>query len=233
MGRWRILCYHGVRPEHAAMLHHQLQWFTSEGWTFRSFSQALAERGLPGRRVSVSIDDGDASTFNVVQPVLTSLGITGMLYLASGLVHEEIHASTNGPTWKQVAHWLATGHEVGGHTHQHIAMVQLSVPQMADELALCSDTIRRELGIVPVHLAYPWGKYNRPILRWLHSQGQWQSAVTIERGQNRPGDDVFRLSRDVMAPDWTARQVRWRLATGICRPLYRCVRALRPLPVPA
>jgi peptidoglycan/xylan/chitin deacetylase (PgdA/CDA1 family) len=233
MRRWRVLCYHLVEPEHIRPFTAQLESFRSGGWEFAPFSQCLSERTHQRAFcwATVSFDDGDRSVCTVAQPVLDRLGIRAILYIATGAIEAgTTEAGRPAATWEDLARWLKAGHEIGSHTHHHLPMTGLSHSQQLDELETSRQTARRYLGVDLTHFAYPWGKHDRQTDDWFRAQSQWQSAATIERGSNGATTDPFQLRRDVLEPSWPWKQVRWRLATGSCAPLYRLYRSLRPVP---
>lgn len=228
--KWRILCYHAVEPEHADAFASQLERFRAAGWKFGSLTECLENQGAKGKWLTVSFDDGDRTVCEVAQPILDRLGIRAILYVSTDYVvkgklyrSERCRPAVN---WGQLAQWLKAGHQIGGHTHSHLDLRNCSFEQCQEELSKSREMIEREWGITPVDFAYPWGRYGERALQILRREC-WRSAVTIDRGCNQPGCDPLRLKRDVIAPWWTERRIRFLFSLGWTGGLYRFQKKLR------
>jgi peptidoglycan/xylan/chitin deacetylase (PgdA/CDA1 family) len=226
--KWNILCYHTVDPEQADVFARQLQWFRNcEGYEFRSFRQAFAERThrRHGKWMTVSFDDGDWTVSTVAQKVLDDEGIRAILYLTTDYVLQgrTYRAGIDRPaiTWEQLGRWIEAGHEIGSHTHTHVNLTKCEAGQWMEELNESRRIIEQRLGVVPRHFAYPWGQYNDETLRWFHSQAEWLSAALVLGRFNRRRTDSFLLRRNSMTAVWDQaalnRVVRCRIARGFHR----------------
>ncbi len=221
--KWNILCYHSVDSEQADVFARQLRWFRDrEGYEFRPFLQAFAERAQSGRgkRMTVSFDDGDWTVSAVAQKVLDDEGIRAILYLTTDYVLQgkryRDQIARPAINWDQLGRWVEVGHEIGSHTHTHVNLTQCEVSQWTEELDQSRRIIQQRLGITPQHFSYPWGWHNDKTCRWFHGQTDWLSAALVQGRANGVRTDPFLLRRNVMTADWDLptlhRVVRCRIA---------------------
>lgn len=228
---WKILCYHTVDPAQAGTFAAQLRWYQKNGYRCRPFSQALTDlTRTEGRCASVTFDDGDWSACAVAQKVLADEGVCAILYLTTDYILKgKTYQAKNvrpSATWDQLGRWLQAGHEIGSHTHSHADLTQCSPMQRAEELECTQEIIRRELGITPVHFAYPWGRYSPEVLQWFRKQTHWQSAVAVGGRGNNAQADRFALGRYALTADWNLPELRLTVLPGVGRFFYRRYRFL-------
>ncbi len=113
--------------------------------------------------VSFSFDDFPASAAENAAPRLEAAGMRGTFYLSTGLLGADLDGKTVADA-KAVARLHAQGHEIGGHTHDHLNVQQVSGAE------LDADIGRNLAGIAaltgdpgppgersPLSFAYPYG----------------------------------------------------------------------------
>jgi len=230
---WRILCYHTVDPNQRSTFAAQLKWFCKRGLIFRPFNQAFTDRNQKRGNtfVSVTFDDGDWSACAVAQQVLDDQGIKAILYLTTDYIlkgrtyqAKDVRPAAN---WDQLGRWIEAGHEIGGHTHTHANLAQCGLDRLAGELDLSRAIIHRELGCLPVHFAYPWGRHNDEVHQCFRCQKDWQSAATVNGQGNYRFTDPFQLGRNVMTADWDEATMRESARSLSARVIRRVSRAVR------
>jgi MYXO-CTERM domain-containing protein len=134
---------------------------------------AGAAEASPRTVVVLSFDDGRASQLEAL-PILARHGMRGTFFLNSGSL------GTNGYLdVSQARGLLDAGHEVGGHTLDHVDLVAL--PAEEAKRQVCTDRENlRALGLGPLEsFAYPYGSSDRGTAallwecgyRWGRSQG--------------------------------------------------------------
>lgn len=237
--QWRILCYHTVDKHLAKAFAQQLDSFARTGWRFCTVSEGLAlsqdkTSNDKTRYLTVSFDDGDHTVCEVAQPLLEERGIRAMLYLTTDFVSQGTvywaNPERRAVTWEQLGHWLASGNEIGSHTHTHCNLSTCSLAKAEEELVKSQAIVRQELGMTPVHFSYPWGQHNQETLILFKRSSTWLSAATIDRGWNRSADSPFLLKRDLIDPDWLMNKVHFRMILGNFKKIYQLQRVLRGLP---
>jgi peptidoglycan/xylan/chitin deacetylase (PgdA/CDA1 family) len=106
--------------------------------------------------VSLTFDDGLASTYTNGSSVLTTNGFKGTFYINGGALGMSGYMSEN-----QLKNLSTAGHEIGSHLYHHSDMVQLDTPTLVSELSGNRTTIQEILGAsYPVNsFASPYGSY--------------------------------------------------------------------------
>jgi peptidoglycan/xylan/chitin deacetylase (PgdA/CDA1 family) len=136
--------------------------------------------------VSLTFDDGDADNF-ASAAVLAQYGLNATWYIPSGLV-----GTPGYMTWPELEALRADGHEIGGHSLQHINIDGLDAQELRRQV--CDD--RRTLqdrGFEPVSFAYPYGGYDDAAKAMVQECG-YLSARAIGAGPEAvPAADPFRL----------------------------------------
>ena len=223
---WKVLCYHTVDPDQAGSFAAQIRWYRAKGYEFLPFSEAFAARTRgAGRCVSLTFDDGDWTACAVAQKVLKDEGVRAILYLTTDYVTQgKTYKARNvrpAVTWKHLESWVSAGHEIGSHTHTHADLSRCGIPQLEDEMGKSRQMIEDRLGVVPVHFAYPWGRFNEDVVGWFQGQKHWVSAATVYRRGNSGRTNGFLLNRYVMEPNDDVHVLRLTLLPAPCRFLYR------------
>jgi peptidoglycan/xylan/chitin deacetylase (PgdA/CDA1 family) len=115
--------------------------------------------GTEGRAtLTITFDDGTADFVDNALPVLVDLGLPVTLYLATGHVDERRSFWDDGTvlSWAALRDALATGVvTIGSHTHGHILLDRTDPDAVAADLDRSIERIADELGVRPVHFAYP------------------------------------------------------------------------------
>ncbi|MEQ1760645.1 MAG: glycosyltransferase [Vicinamibacterales bacterium] len=107
----------------------------------------------------------------------------------------------------------AEGVSLGGHTHTHPALTQLSVSEAAEQIRRSRDELVEHTGYMPRVFAYPFGDHNDAVVDLVREAG-FAIAVTCLDGHNRVGDDPCRLRRTNITPRSTTGIFKLRL-TGL------------------
>jgi peptidoglycan/xylan/chitin deacetylase (PgdA/CDA1 family) len=103
--------------------------------------------------VSLTFDDGRATQY-AVKDLLASRGMRATFYVNS----DDVGTSDFYMTWSQIDALAADGNEIGGHTLNHVDLLDLSVSDAEKRRQVCED--RQNLvarGYNPVNFAYPGG----------------------------------------------------------------------------
>jgi peptidoglycan/xylan/chitin deacetylase (PgdA/CDA1 family) len=235
MARWRILCYHTVEPAEVRPFERQLRDFERGGYAFCSLSEGTGLRSLPKRGdwLTVSFDDADRTVAENARPVLDARGVRAILYLNTDYVLKgrsyRDKPSRPALTWEQLGRWIERGHEIGSHTHTHADLRRCPPEQLREEMELSREWVQRHLGVVPVHVSYPWGQHDPAVRAYLKNSGHWVSAATIHRGWNGTSTDPFQLRRDLIAPGWGRAKVWLRVHLAGSGPFYRLHHSARRL----
>lgn len=116
----------------------------------------------------------------------------------------ELSGSCHPLTWEQIRQLAAGGVEFGAHTLTHPILSQISDPALlASEIAGSGRRLAEMVQMPVRHFCYPNGTaadLSAAAEAAIRTAGFF-TAVTTERGGNRPGDNLFRLRRVGVTPE--------------------------------
>jgi peptidoglycan/xylan/chitin deacetylase (PgdA/CDA1 family) len=108
----------------------------------------------PSGLVSITFDDGNRSQYQYVAPILKASGQKAVFYVNSAFIGKQGYM-----TWPQLAVLKASGHEIGGHTLQHIELPTVNQQQKDSQVA---EDFKRlaQRKLAPQNFALPYGAYD-------------------------------------------------------------------------
>lgn len=206
-----ILMYHAVardpRPSTRALsvspgaFADQMRVLADRGFTPVTTARlAAAWRGgppLPRHPVLITFDDGYEGVHRHALPVLAEHGFTATLFVSTGWLpgpYETGGAPDTMLGWGQVREFAEAGMEIGGHSHTHPQLDQLTDEQLWFEVLCCREIIDERLGRAPVSFAYPYGYSSRRVRRTVRAAGFAQS-LAVGNALARPTQGPYALER--------------------------------------
>jgi peptidoglycan/xylan/chitin deacetylase (PgdA/CDA1 family) len=156
-------CMSGYRPIDDTVLSAFLDWLQNGApagvsvATMRDVMGAPPPPPLPPRPtvVSITFDDGLASQYRM-RSALASHNDEATFYINSGSIDA---AEPGAMTWAQVHDLAADGHDIGGHTVDHVDLTTGDFDHNWHEV--CDDRDRLvQQGFNPVSFAYPFAAFN-------------------------------------------------------------------------
>lgn len=172
-----ILCYHNLNPTRPGSMNmtpdhfeSQIKWLKSNGFTIIPLKDAVAylqgERAaLPPKAVVISFDDGWASVYTYLYPIVKKYHFPVTLFIYPETISTGKHALT----WNQLKELQGTGlFDIQGHTYSHPNFKQekrrMSDEQFAkfvnNELAHSKKILEEKMGTKITLLAWPFGIYD-------------------------------------------------------------------------
>jgi peptidoglycan/xylan/chitin deacetylase (PgdA/CDA1 family) len=190
-------CMSSWRPIDTTVLSGFLDWLSRAGQpggapagtgvrTVRQVMGAPAQPPLrdPRAIVSLTFDDGDA-TQALAGEMLRARGMRGTFFVNSGLIDRSSYYLS----WPQVRQLQRDGHEIGGHTLDHVKLTDSKIPLQQRRDQVCKDRTRLlEMGLNARSFAYPEGAFDR-VAKTLPRLCGYQSARTA--GGVSPSGPVF------------------------------------------
>ena len=230
-----ILLYHHVSPDREitpAGFERQLRWMLDQGYQSLSMTELMDE--VKGRSHSdrpgfvVTFDDGYLDNWVYVYPILQKLSVKAVYYLVTERVetHAAPRAITDIPdtrsnerqagtflSWAEARVMAGSGLvEFGSHTHTHRHFVRKELfSNVEEELRLSKQLIEAELKRPCLHLAWPWGDYEKNWWPTLEKVG-FETAMTTQSGANTVGTNSFALKRLKVGREdlkWFESRCRW------------------------
>lgn len=153
----------------------------------------------------VTFDDGYRDNFTLAAPLLKAAQIPATFFVSTGFMgtekvfdHDKSEARDFPKlTWDDLRTLQNDGFEIGSHTVHHADMGALPQEKLQSELADSLAMLNRELGERPRAFAFPYGKPRNAPLRAIGAarRAGYYAALSAYGGENRPGEDLFRLRR--------------------------------------
>jgi peptidoglycan/xylan/chitin deacetylase (PgdA/CDA1 family) len=152
---------------------------------------------LPERPVLITFDDGYEGVHRHGLPVLAKHGFAATLFVSTGWIKGAY--DTGGGldamlSWAQVRELAAEQVEIGGHSHTHPQLDQLSDDALRFEVLRCKEIIADELGTRPASFAYPYGYSSRRVRQVVRETGFAQS-LAVGNGLARRRQGPYALQR--------------------------------------
>ncbi|MEV5439129.1 polysaccharide deacetylase family protein [Streptomyces sp. NPDC052682] len=153
-------------------------------------------RALPERPVLITFDDGYEGVHRHALPALAQHGFPATLFVTTGWLRGPYDTGGALDTmldWDQVRELARSGVEIGGHSHRHPQLDQLSDAALRFELIHCKEIIADRLGTVPASFAYPYGYSSRRVRQAVRETGYAQAlAVGNDLARRRQGPYALR-----------------------------------------
>lgn len=213
-----ILMYHGISAEspdpgahrvHIAQqaFYEQMSWLYEEGYKTVSLTE-LNTMGAAGyahlsKAFVLTFDDGFKSQLEIAAPILSPLGFRASSFIVTDWLYKpdiptdlpvDMLSSDSLMDWEDVRKLLYHGWDIGSHTASHIDCTKVSPELLEHELQSSKAAILRELKVLPIAFAFPYGKYNAAAIQAVSQHypmafsvhdGHSQSARSRQHRQHR------------------------------------------------
>ena len=210
-----VLFYHRVADSHPNAWTMPIGTFESQiRWLQQNFeivdlgeAQMRISAGHNARpTVSLTFDDGYADNLNFAIPLLLRERIPFTYFVSTNHVlhgrsfdHDLARGQRLVPnTIEQLREMADRGVEIGAHTRNHVHLgPQVTLDQMADEIAGSKEDLQAALGRPIRYFAFPFGQPAdiTPDAFQLAYQAGYEGVCSACGGYNFPGDDPFHLRR--------------------------------------
>ena len=158
----------------------QMSWLARNGYhpitTNDLYSYLSGGRGLPGRPVILTFDDGYADFYNTALPILRSHDFTAVAYVVSGFVGRPGYMSAG-----QVVAADRAGIEIGSHTVDHANLARQSGAGVRYEVSASKQALERLVGHPVYSFCYPYGGFNSSAA-WAVQSAGYRDATTTKFG---------------------------------------------------
>ena len=171
----------------------QIQYLKEQG--YQTITMAELEknragiRNLPNKPIVLSFDDGYASMYHFVYPLLKEHNMKATFY-----VFPDKFGTYNSLLPEQIKKMSDGGMEFGSHSMSHPDLSVISFRQLQYEIdeskKILEDITEKKI----TSFCYPAGRYNQEVIEQLRMSG-YQSAVTTKYGLAHISQDIFELHR--------------------------------------
>lgn len=231
-----LYIHHTFKDEERAFA--RLLEYLSRHHQFISHSEAvkrILNEEIDKPFISFSFDDGLKNNLKAAE-ILESFGARGCFFVCPEIVGESDEqkiadfskARLHFPpvefmTWQEIDGLLEAGHEIGGHTMNHVNLASVNKEEAEDEIRKCYSEILGHCGSVK-HFAYPYGRFDHFDLksRKIVFDAGFESCASAERGchiadPQSPKIDYkdLLIRRDHVLLNWSLEQIQFFLLRNI------------------
>jgi len=130
---------------------------------------------LSDRSVVLTFDDGLASAYEVIFPILRQKGFRANFFLNTATV------GMNGfLTWRQIKEMQGAGMSFQSHSHEHVYLSWLPDDQLARQLDISKRTIEDHLGCAVDFLSCPFGDLNARVIQGALKAGYTAVCTSMD-----------------------------------------------------
>ncbi|GAB6058946.1 polysaccharide deacetylase family protein [Desulfonatronum parangueonense] len=206
-----VLTYHQIRscPWKARIrglyvspriLDRQLTELKNAGFSFVDLPARFAPHN-DQKKIVLTFDDGYGNVLENAVPILKRHQATAMLYVVAGMigktnVWDTVHGEVVGSLMskEQIREWLDLGFQIGSHTMTHPHLSAIPQRQAMQEIDGSRKMLEDTFQVPVLSFCYPYGEYTPWIVEIVRQEG-YQTAVTLDPGVNRSGQDPFQIKR--------------------------------------
>lgn len=203
----------------------QLDYLKKNGYTTITLNQAAAGGPLPAKPVVLTFDDAYLDFYEQAWPLLKERGMTATLFVVTsaiggtnawdvlkGMPEEQII------TREQLRELDAGGIEIGGHSHTHMTLTELSDRHLLREITGCQKILTDITGRPARTFSYPFGLYNNKVCEAVARAG-FTLACTTKPGKLSPkiAQNLMLIPRIIVKRNDNNLDFRLKLSRGQSR----------------
>ncbi len=113
---------------------------------------------LTGPLIVITFDDGNDTDLTVAYPLMEARGMKGVSYINTATVGQDGKLD-----WEEIAFLLASGWDIGCHTHTHPWLTALTDDEIRDEMQAVDAAFLAAGFEPPLHHAYPFTAYDQRV----------------------------------------------------------------------
>lgn len=210
-----VLIYHAVGSGALALPTHrfreQVSWLAQNARVI-AIDELLKCGDAVGLQVALTFDDGYASLFRNVAPILQTEGMVATVYPNTSCLGDIQRVASDESkghypseeflVWNEVKALRDVGWTIGSHGVDHVDLTSLPVREIHRQVTDSKQAIAKRLGVDCEHFAYTWGRHNEQVRAVVVDAG-YRSAVAGTHGAVRCESDRYALPRIDIRRDYT------------------------------
>lgn len=161
---------------------------------------ANGKASLRDPSVLITIDDGNRSVLTLAEPLLRKYGLRATLFVTTdpaAFVFDPARPDQARLTDDEIRSIDPTVIDVQAHGVTHRPLRDLSDDELKHELRDARKALGLLTGRPVVYLAIPGNWYDDRVLKFARRAG-YEAVFVSDKGQIRPGSDLFRLPRHIV-----------------------------------
>ena len=147
--------------------------------------------------VAVTFDDGCRNVLEHAVPALEDENVNATFYFPTKYLGKKFELGGKklpvmAPS--EVSELSDLGHEIGSHSVSHRRLINLSSDEIQFELSRSKKTLEQITGTRVTSFAYPEGRYNESVIKYL-KESSYRTAVTTEEMLYDQSRGAFQIPR--------------------------------------
>jgi peptidoglycan/xylan/chitin deacetylase (PgdA/CDA1 family) len=183
----------------------QMRWLHEHNFQILSLNEIITYlkngKSLPSRSLAITFDDGFECVYNNAFPILKKYQFPATIFLVAGYCGLENDWPGQPPSipklrisdWPQIKEMDCSGIEFGSHTNDHLRLDRIPLDQVTDQIVKSKLVIEEHLNHSISLLAYPYGRFNKNIIKNVKSV--YQGACTAKLNLIGANSDPYKLDR--------------------------------------
>ena len=172
----------------------------------------------PCKSFVITFDDGFKNIFTHAYPIMQQFGFTATVFLVADFMGSDNDWSENveklrSPLMGVKDIYAMPNFTFGSHTLSHRHLTYMSEAEAAKEIISSRTKLEDKLGIPITSFCYPYGDYNKYLMREVKEAG-YSCACSTRKGNRHRFDDRFCLKR-IPVTEISLKRFKYRL-----NPLY-------------
>ncbi len=181
-----------VPPE---MFDAQVKLLIDNGFTtitlFDLYSHLATGQKLPAKPIVLTFDDGYVDNYEQAFPILKKYGQTGTFFVLTGPADAKDPAYLS---WEMINAMSSAGMDMQLHAKDHVDLRHRRYEDLIWQIIGGRQSIEGHTGRPVVFMAYPSGKYDSTVIKFLTDNNFW-GAVTTESGRTHTLSDALTWTR--------------------------------------
>lgn len=133
-------------------------------------------RPLPGKPIVLTFDDGYVDNYANAFPLLQKYGMVGTFFVLTGPADDGNPAYLS---WDMIQAMSGAGMDMQLHARNHYDMRNRSAEWLFFQIVGGRQSIEGHTGKPVIFMAYPSGKYDANVLRFLERYNFWAAVTTV------------------------------------------------------
>lgn len=158
---------------------------------FDLYEHLAVGKPLPDKPIILTFDDGYADNYYSAFPILKKYGMTATFFVLTGRPDEGDPVYM---TWDMIKEMSAVGMDIQLHAKEHVDLRHRDYDYLFFQIYGGRQSIEGHTGKPVVFIAYPSGKYDDAVLRFLTAHHFWV-ALTTNPGHPHTLNDALTWTR--------------------------------------
>lgn len=181
-----------VTPE---MFEAQVKLLVDNGFTtislFDLYSHLATGQALPDKPIVLTFDDGYVDNYEYAYPILKKYHSTGTFFVLTGPADSKDPAYMS---WEMIKEMSDAGLDMQLHSKDHVDLRHRRYEDLVWHIIGGRQSIEGHTQKPVVFMAYPSGKYDSTVMKFLADNNFW-GAVTTESGRSHSLNDALKWTR--------------------------------------